>query len=95
MLKVECVLKPEHDLYTVAPCFSTHTPIAAGQPCGLLADGGHRCRAMLAMIDEDIGVVGGALGTHTAFKRFDGTGVPCQLVKRPTLAEADMTYAGT
>jgi hypothetical protein len=50
---------------------------------------------MLAMIGEDIGVGGGALGTHTAFKRFDGTGVPCQLVKRPTLAEADMTYAGT
>lgn len=95
MLKVECVLKPEHNLYTVAPCFSTHTPITAGQPCGLLADGGHRCRAMLAMIGEDIGVSGGALGTHTAFKKFDGTGVPCQLVKRPTLAEADMTYAGT
>ena len=95
MLKVECVLKPEHDLYSVAPCFTTHTPIVAGQPCGLLADGGHRCRAMLAMIGEDIGVVGGALGTHTAFKHFDGTGVPCQLVKRPTLAEADMTYAGT
>ena len=89
------MLKPEHDLYTVAPCFSTHTPIVAGQPCGLLADGGHRCKAMLAMIGEDIGVVGGALGTHTAFKNFDGTGVPCQLVKRPTLAEADMTYAGT
>lgn len=95
MLKVECVLKPEHNLYTVAPCFSTHTSIAAGQPCGLLADGGHRSRAMFAMIGEDIGVVGGALGTHTAFKKFDGTGVPCQLVKRPTLAEADMTYAGT
>ena len=95
MLKVECVLKPEHDLYTLAPCFTTHTPIVAGQPCGLLADGGHRCKAMLAMIGEDIGVVGGAFGTHTAFKKFDGTGVPCQLVKRPTLAEADMTYAGT
>ena len=50
---------------------------------------------MLAMIGKDIGVVGGALGTHTAFKKFDGTGVPCQLVKRPTLDEADMTYAGT
>ena len=86
---------PAHNLYTVAPCFSTHTPIVAGQPCGLLADGGHRCKAMLAMIGEDIGVVGGALGTLSAFKKFDGTGVPCQLVKRPTLAEADMTYAGT
>ena len=89
------MLKPEHNLYSVAPCFTTHTPIVAGQPCGLLADGGHRCKAMLAMIGEDIGVVGGAFGTHTAFKKFDGTGVPCQLVKRPTLAEADMTYAGT
>ena len=89
------MLKPEHNLYSVAPCFTTPTPIVAGQPCGLLADGGHRCKAMLAMIGEDIGVVGGALGTHTAFKKFDGTGVPCQLVKRPTLAEADMTYAGT
>ena len=95
MLQVECVLKPQHNLYTEAPCFSTRTPIVAGQPCGLLADGGHRCKAMLAMIGEDIGVVGGALGTHTAFKKFDGTGVPRQLVKRPTLAEADMTYAGT
>jgi hypothetical protein len=47
------------------------------------------------MIGEDIGNVGGVFGTHTAFKKFDGTGVPCQLVKRPTLAEADMTYAGT
>ena len=89
------MLKPEHDLYTLAPCFTTHTPIVAGQPCGLLADGGHRCRAMLAMIGEDIGVGGGALGTHTAFRNFLGPGVPCQLVKRPTLAEADMTYAGT
>ncbi len=76
MLKVECVLKPEHNLYSVAPCFSTHKPIAAGQACGLLADGGYRCRAMLAMIGEVIGVVGGALGTNTAFKKFDGTGVP-------------------
>jgi hypothetical protein len=50
---------------------------------------------MLAMIGEDIGVGGGALGTHTAFRNFLGPGVPCQLVKRPTLAEADMTYAGT
>ena len=89
------MLKPEHNLYSVAPCFTTHTPIVAGQPCGLLADGGHRCRAMLAMIGEDIGVGGGALGTHTAFRNFLGPGVPCQLVKRPTLAEADMTYAGT
>ena len=89
------MLKPEHDLYTLAPCFTTHTPIVAGQPCGLLADGGHRCKAMLAMIGEDIGVGGGALGTHTAFRNFLGPGVPCQLVKRPTLAEADMTYAGT